>query len=101
MTNYITSVGVQQFTITIASGSTTGTAGVTGVGSGAYINYGGINPSIAATLTEDFARLSFTSPTVTATRNTGAARHGGGQRQPHRWRYDESRQRACSTAPRR
>lgn len=75
MTNYITSVGVQQFSITISSGSTNGTATITAVGSGAFIVYGGINPSVSnSNSNEAFAYLTKTnSTTITATRNTGTA----------------------------
>jgi hypothetical protein len=72
MTNYITSVGVQQFSITIASGQTTGTATITSVGSGAFILFGGMNPSVSNDPAESFARVTLTnSTTITATRNTG------------------------------
>lgn len=72
MTNYITSAGVQNFSITIAALSTTGTATINAVGSGAYISAGGINPSVAANSEEIFAYLSLTnSTTITATRTLG------------------------------
>ena len=45
MTNYITSVGVQQVSITIASGSTSNTATIAAVGAGAFIIFQGCNPS--------------------------------------------------------
>lgn len=71
MVNYVTSKGVQNFTITIGSASTTGTATISAVGSGAYIVFGGENPSVAGTPSEDFAYLQLTnSTTITATRNT-------------------------------
>lgn len=74
MTNYITAVGSQQFSITIASGSLTGTATISAVGSGAFIIYGGINPSISADSAEQNAYLTLTnSTTITATRNTSTA----------------------------
>lgn len=74
MTNYITSKGVQQFSITIASGQTTGTATINAVGSGAFILFGGVNPSIDNNPAEDFAYLTLTnSTTITATRNTGTS----------------------------
>lgn len=74
MTNYITAVGVQQFSITIASGSTTGTATINAVGSGAFIVMGGTNPSVSNNPAEDFAQVTLTnSTTITATRNTGTA----------------------------
>lgn len=69
MTNYITSVGVQHFSISMSNASS-GTATITAVGSGAFIIYGGFldnangNPSLA------MAYLQKTSSTViTATRN--------------------------------
>jgi hypothetical protein len=72
--NYITARAVQQWTITIASGQTTGTATILSVGSGAFILFGGINPSISATPSEDFAYVTLTNATtITATRNTGTA----------------------------
>ncbi|OWK42486.1 Glycoprotein gp2 [Fimbriiglobus ruber] len=72
MTNYVTARGVQQFSITIASGNTTATATINSVGSGAFILCGGINPSVAANPAEDFAYLTLTNPTtITATRQTG------------------------------
>src|SRR5579872_4680284 len=76
MTNYVTSAGVQQFSITIASGSTTGTYTLpNSVGSGAFILWGGLNPSVSNNPAEDFARLSINTGTgvITATRNTGTA----------------------------
>ena len=73
-TNYLTSSGCQQFTITIASGATTGTATINATGSGAFIVYGGINPSVTTNAAEGFASLTLTnSTTVTANRNTGTA----------------------------
>ncbi len=75
MTNYITSVGDQQVTITIASGSLTNTAPVTAVGSGAYIIQQGSNPSDTANLDDTLARVELTnSTTVTAKRGvTGSS----------------------------
>ena len=74
MTNYITAQGVQTFSITIAAGNTTGTAMVNAVGSGAFICWGGQNPSVSNNPSEDFAYLALTnSTTITATRNTGTA----------------------------
>ncbi len=74
--NYTTAAGVQQFSITIASGSTTGTVNLgTAVGAGAYINYGGSNPSVTADFAEAGAYLSWATAggttTITATRQTG------------------------------
>ena len=76
MTNYITAAGVQQFSITIASGSTTGTVNLgTAVGTGAFINYGGSNPSVTTDFAEAGAYLSWNTSggttTITATRQTG------------------------------
>ncbi len=74
MTNYLTSVGVQHFSITIASGSTTGTATITAVGTGAFILRGGGNSSTSASFGQDEAWLTLTnSTTITATRGTGTA----------------------------
>lgn len=75
MTNYLTSVGSQQVSITIASGSTTGTATITAVGSGAFIIYQGSNPSDTANLNDTLGRIEITnSTTVTATRGaTGSS----------------------------
>ncbi len=71
MVNYITSVGVQYYSITIASGSATGTATITAVGSGAFILHDGINPSASANTGEQQARVTLTnSTTITATRAT-------------------------------
>lgn len=72
MTNYITAQGVQQFSITIASGQTTGTATINPVAAGAFIMFGGVNPSVSNDPAEDYAYLTLTNATtVTATRNTG------------------------------
>jgi hypothetical protein len=72
--DYITSVGVQQFSITIPSSSTTATATITAVGSGAFILFDGINPSVAASPANDFASVTLTnSTTITATRNSGSS----------------------------
>jgi hypothetical protein len=74
MTNYLTAQGVQQFSITITSGNTTGTATINAVGSGAFILFGGLNPSISNNPSESFAYLTLTnSTTVTATRNSGSS----------------------------
>lgn len=72
MTNYITSAGTKQYTITIASGSTTGTVTINAVSSLAFILHGGLNPSVSNNPAEDYARVTLTnSTTITATRNTG------------------------------
>lgn len=74
MKNYTTSVGVQQFSITIASAASTGTAIISAVGSGAFILWGGENPSTASTDSQDLAYLQLTnSTTITATRNGAAS----------------------------
>lgn len=73
-TNYLTTVGVQHFAITIASGATTGTATINAVGSGAFIIYGGLNTAVAANSSEMFGYLTLTnSTTITATRVTSVA----------------------------
>ena len=76
MTNYITSVGTQQFSITIASGSLTGTATISAVGSGAFIIWQGENPSDTAAETDDTtAYLTISGTTITATRGvTGSSK---------------------------
>lgn len=76
MTAALTSVGVQQVSITIASGSLTGSATITAVGAGAFIPFNGFNPSDATTQCNDsFCNITLTnSTTVTATRGaTGAS----------------------------
>lgn len=76
MVNYITSVGIQQVSITIASGSLTGTATITAVGSGAFIVFQGFTGTETTTqLDDDYARIELTnSTTVTATRGvTGSS----------------------------
>ena len=76
MTNYITASGVQQFSITIASGQTTGTVTLPlSVSLLAMILQNGSNPSVSANPAECFAKLSINTATsvVTATRNTGTA----------------------------
>lgn len=75
MTNYTTAAGVQQFSITIASGSTTGTVNLgTAVGAGAFITYGGSNPAATTDFANAGAYLSWVTTggttTITATRNT-------------------------------
>jgi len=69
--NYITAVGVQQFSIKIGAAATSATATINTVGSGAFILWGGNNPSVANNPAEDFAYCTLTnSTTITATRNT-------------------------------
>lgn len=70
MTNYVTSKGVQSFSITITSLNLTGTATISAAGSGAYIIYEGLNPSNNGDPQLDFPYLQLTnSTTVTATVN--------------------------------
>lgn len=70
-TNYITAQGVQNFSITINSGSLTGTATVNAVGSGGFILFEGLNPSASSNFGEQMAWLTLTNPTtITATRAT-------------------------------
>lgn len=74
MTNYLASGGVQQFSISIGVGSTSATATINAVGSGAFILLGGINPSASSNPTEASAYLTLTnSTTVTAHRVIGTA----------------------------
>lgn len=74
-TNYLTAVGVQQFSITIAASTTTGTAMINTVGSDAFIIYGGSNTNAGSTnYATTYARLTETnSTTITATRNTASS----------------------------
>lgn len=75
MTNYITAVGTQQFSITIASNSLTGTATISAVGSGAFIIWQGQNPSDTTAQTDDtLCYLTISGSTITATRGvTGSS----------------------------
>jgi len=69
--NYITALGVQQFSIKIGAAATSNTATINAVGSGAFILFGGVNPSVANNPAEDFAYVTLTnSTTITATRNS-------------------------------
>lgn len=69
-TNYITTTGVQNFSITIASGSTSGTATITGVGTGAFIIYAGESSPTSTSMAQAATRVELTnSTTVTANRN--------------------------------
>jgi hypothetical protein len=74
-TNYITAVGTQQFSITIASGSLTGTATINAVGSGAFMLWQGQNPSDTSAQTDDtLCYLTISGTTITATRGvTGSS----------------------------
>lgn len=70
-TNYITSVGVQQFSITIGSGQTSATATINAVGSLAFIMNGGLAPSATSNSASAQCVLALTNnTTITATRNT-------------------------------
>lgn len=74
MTNYITSVGVQHFSVTIGTGKTTGTVTINAVGANALIIYDGFNPTTTNNPAIGFARITLTnSTTITATRNTSDA----------------------------
>lgn len=67
----LTSVGVQQVSITIANGATTGTATITTVGTGAFIVWQGCTTTDTGTTVSSDARVELTNTTtVTATRNT-------------------------------
>lgn len=73
MTAALTSVGVQQVTITIANGATTGTATITAVGAGAFIDDQGQTTTDSTTAVSALARVEITnSTTITATRNTSS-----------------------------
>lgn len=75
MTNYITAQGVQNFSITIGSGQSNGTATINAVGSGAYIHYGGQNNTSSGNACSTiFQNVTLTnSTTITASRNSSAA----------------------------
>lgn len=74
MTDYLTSAGVQHYSITIPNGSTSATATINAVGAGAFILHDGVNPSVANDPANDFARVTLTNATtITATRNSGSA----------------------------
>lgn len=75
MTSALTSVGVQQFSITIASGSLTGTATISTVGSGAILSWQGETATDSAAQIDDTsAYLTISGTTVTATRGvTGSS----------------------------
>lgn len=73
MTAAITSVGVQQVSITIGSGATSNTATITAVGAGAFILYQGQTTIDFSDANAACARIELTNPTtVTATRNTSS-----------------------------
>src|SRR5579884_4501240 len=75
MTAALTSVGVQQVSITIASGSLTGTASISAVGAGAIITWQGCTATETAAQTDDAqANITISGTTVTATRGvTGSS----------------------------
>lgn len=69
MTAALTSVGIQQVSITIASGSLTGTATITAVGSGAFWTWQGLAPVESGAQENDSnAVITISGTTVTATR---------------------------------
>ena len=73
MTDYITPIGVQHFSITIPPGNATATATINAVGARAFILMGGLNPS-GSVQSESLAYLSLTNPTtITATRRLSSA----------------------------
>jgi len=73
MTAALTSVGVQQISVTIANGATTGTATITAVGSGAFIVWQGQTSTDTSTAVSSQARIELTNTTTgTATRNTSS-----------------------------
>lgn len=73
MTAALTSVGVQQVTITIPNGATSATATITTVGSGAFITLQGQTTTDSTTAASAVARVELTNTTtVTAYRNTSS-----------------------------
>lgn len=64
---------VQQVSITIASGSTTGTATISAITGSALLFFQGCQTSVATNSAEAFARVSISGTTVTATRPVGTA----------------------------
>lgn len=70
MVNYVNSV--QQVSITIASGSTTGTASVSAATGTFFIVYQGSTTSATTSMAQGLPRLSISGTTVTATRNTSS-----------------------------
>jgi hypothetical protein len=73
VTAALTSVGVQQVSITIGNGATSNTATITAVGAGAFIIWQGQTTTDSTTAASAFARIELTnSTTVTATRNTSS-----------------------------
>lgn len=70
MTNYVNSV--QQGTITIASGATTGTASITAVTDTAILVYQGHQTSATTSSAQGMCNITLSGTTVTATRNTSS-----------------------------
>lgn len=70
MTNCVNSV--QQGTITIASGATTGTASVTAPTGTGILLYQGNSTTATTSMAQSLARLTISGTTVTATRNTSS-----------------------------
>lgn len=72
MTAALTSAGIQYFTLSIASGATSATALITGVGAGAYLSPMGQKYSLSNTDPRNsLGRMTLTDPTtVTGTLNT-------------------------------
>lgn len=64
MTAALTSVGVQQVSITIPNGSTSNTATITAVGSGAFILWQGQNTSDSVDAVSALTRIELTKPSV-------------------------------------
>jgi hypothetical protein len=74
MTGALASAGVQYGTITVASGSTSGTASISAMGSGGFLLMDGQNASQAgASLAQSSCTLSISGTTITAARQTGGA----------------------------
>lgn len=72
MTGALASAGVQFGTITVASGSTTGTASISAMGAGGFLLMDGFNASQAGgSLAQSSCTLSISGTTLTATRQTG------------------------------
>lgn len=74
MTAALTSVGIQQVSITIPSGQTTSSVSINTVGAGAFLVWQGFNAANAAAQVDDSnAYLTFTTSSVTATRGVSSA----------------------------
>lgn len=70
MANYVNLV--QQVSITIASGATTGTASVSAATGTFFLLYQGNSTSATTSMAQSLARVSISGTTVTATRNTSS-----------------------------